>query len=151
MTDRERTTQSLAAALANAMPPAPIAAIGIDVVDIDAFERDITYAGDSMLELCFSQSERMYCAGDKNKLAARFALKEATLKALGTGIRGIGLRDVSISTSAAGKPEINLSANARAVAAAAKLGTLRCSATRESGFAVAVVVASEPPKENTHA
>jgi holo-[acyl-carrier protein] synthase len=118
-----------------------LAALGVDAVEIAEFERDVQLAGDNLLSQCFSETELAYCAGDVSKLAARFALKEAALKALGTGIRGIGLHDIEIETAPSGEPSLRLSPAAEAVAAAGKLGPLRCSITRESGLALAVVAA----------
>lgn len=119
-----------------------IAALGIDVVSIEGFTRDVEFCGDSYLALCFSQAEQDYCAGDIGQLATRFALKEAALKALGTGIRGIGLHDIEVETASTGEPCLRLSPDALAVARTRGLGALSCSATREDGFALAVVVAS---------
>lgn len=118
-----------------------VAAIGIDAVDISEFEQDMEIGGGGFLTQVFSAAEIEHCAGDVEKLAARFALKEAALKVLGTGIRGIGLHDVEVHTAPSGKPELRLSPTAHDIAGSQNLGRLRCSATHESGLALAVVVA----------
>jgi holo-[acyl-carrier protein] synthase len=119
-----------------------IAALGVDAVSIAEFERDVGIADDTFLAQCFSDAERDYCAGDVEQLATRFALKEAALKALGTGMRGIGLHDVEVETAPTGEPHLRLSPDALIIASDRGLGPLRCSATREAGLALAVVVAS---------
>jgi holo-[acyl-carrier protein] synthase len=126
-----------------------LASLGVDAVDINDFGRDVEIAGDTFLAQCFSGEEIEHCEGDVEKLATRFALKEAALKALGTGIRGIGLRDITVDTDESGQPRLRLSPEALGVAAAHDLGTLRCSATHEAGLALAVVAAGPAPnKEN---
>ncbi|MDQ3569248.1 MAG: holo-ACP synthase [Actinomycetota bacterium] len=120
-----------------------VAAIGIDAVDISEFERDMEIGGRGFLTQAFSAAEIEHCDGDVEKLAARFALKEAALKVLGTGIRGIGLHDVEVHTAPSGQPELRLSPGARDIAASQTLGPLRCSATHEAGLALAVVVAPD--------
>jgi holo-[acyl-carrier protein] synthase len=148
MTER---VDSVVDALATLLPHAAsgmLTALGVDAVEVAEFERDYELAGDDFLSQCFSETELAYCAGDVGKLAARFALKEAALKALGTGIRGIGLHDIEIETAPSGGPTLRLSPAAEAVAAAGKLGPLRCSITRESGLALAVVAAGAQTSKN---
>ena len=123
------------------------AAVGVDAVEITDFGRDVEDVGDAFLTQCFSAAEIKYCAGDVEKLATRFALKEAALKVLGTGIRGIGLHDIEVDTAVSGEPQLRLSAAAQSVATARKLGQLCCSATREAGLAIAVVTAGPAPNE----
>jgi holo-[acyl-carrier protein] synthase len=127
------------------------AAVGVDAVEIAAFDRDVKVAGDAFLIQCFSTAEIEHCAGDVEKLATRFALKEAALKVLGTGIRGIGLHDIEVDTTVSGEPQLRLSAAAQAVATTRNLGQLRCSATREAGLALAVVTAGPAENEEEHA
>jgi holo-[acyl-carrier protein] synthase len=130
------------ATLTVSVASANVAAIGVDAVDTDEFSRDVAAAGSAFLDQCFVPDELAHCAGDIEKLASRFALKEATLKALGTGIRGIGLLDVIVETAPSGQPTLRLSESASAVAAEAHLSDFKCSATHESPLALAVVVAS---------
>lgn len=119
---------------------APVA-VGVDAVDIKDFAGDLDDDHDTLQEL-FADSELTECEGDMDRLAARFATKEATLKALGTGIRGIDVTDIVVHTAPSGEPSLVLSDRARAIAAERGLGTFRCSFTHESGLAIAVVVAS---------
>lgn len=119
----------------------PPVALGVDAVDIKDFAADLNGDDDTLQDL-FAGSELTECDGDMDRLAARFATKEATLKALGTGIRGIDPTDIVVHTAASGEPSLVLSEHAQAVAAERGLGEFRCSFTHEAGFAIAVVIAS---------
>ena len=140
MSRNDRVTDAVSGLL-TAAAGEMLASMGVDAVDIVEFARDVQVADGTFLAQCFSDTELDHCAGDIEKLATRFALKEAALKALGTGIRGIGLHDIFVDTAPSGEPQLRLSPAASAVAAARHLGPLRCSATHEAGLALAVVVA----------
>lgn len=146
MSRASRITRA-ASNLVTTMAGETLAAIGVDVVDIVEFGRDVKFGAEDFLAQCFDKTELDHCAGDVEKLATRFALKEATLKALGSGIRGIGLHDISVETATSGEPKLRLSPAASAIAAGRHLGTLRCSATNEAGLALAVVAASSALNE----
>lgn len=126
--------------LADLTRDSPVA-LGVDAVDIKDFAADLDGDDDTLQDL-FADSEMTECDGDMDRLAARFATKEATLKALGTGIRGIDLTDIVVHTAASGEPSLVLSDHAQTVAAERGLGEFRCSFTHEAGFAIAVVIAS---------
>lgn len=68
----------------------------------------------------FTKEEQAYCNGKARPAqhyAARFAAREAVLKALGTGFsRGVGLADVSVANNDAGRPEVVLAGKARKIA-----------------------------------
>ena len=74
------------------------------------------------------------------QLAARFAAKEAVMKALGTGTRGIGWKDIEVTRKPTGEPEIAL--HGRAMVRARKLGIdrLAISLSHSKNYAVASVV-----------
>lgn len=91
--------------------------IGIDVVEISRIETAIAKFGDRFLRRVFTPAEIAYCqraAYPAERFAARFAAKEAALKALGTGKRG-GIRwhDVEIVPSPSGQPRIEFHARAQ--------------------------------------
>jgi phosphopantetheine--protein transferase-like protein len=133
--------------LASSLVAGTAAAVGVDAVDVKDFETDLA-GDDATLADWFHHSELEECDGDMERLAARFAAKEATLKALGTGIRGVDLTDVTIDTAANGAPSIRLSDRARAVARSRGLDEFRCSFTHEAGFAIAIVIAT--PTTTSH-
>lgn len=119
-----------------------IRGIGVDVVAVGRLRRWLD--DDRLLARYFDERERdaIYERRDGAalSLAARFAAKEAFAKALGTGFRGFGLRDVWVVNDALGKPELHVSgAAARALS---RIGGTRLwlSLTHEQEHAIAMVV-----------
>ena len=96
-----------------------ILGIGTDLFEVSrmkkAIEKDTLF-----IESVFTKNEIQYCQPLKRKeqnFAARFAAKEALMKALGTGWRdGIKFTDINISNNDLGKPEISLSGKAKEIA-----------------------------------
>ncbi len=83
---------------------------GIDIVEISRIHRAVDRHGERFLERVFTTGELEYCLARRypeRHLAARFAVKEAALKALGTGVsRGIFWRDVETSRHPSGRPVV---------------------------------------------
>lgn len=119
-----------------------IRGIGVDVVAVARLRRWLE--DEQLLARYFADQERdaIYQRRDGAalSLAARFAAKEAFAKALGTGFRGLNLRDVWVVNDALGKPELHVSGTA-AVALSRVGGTrLWLSLTHEQENAIAMVV-----------
>ena len=93
--------------------------LGVDLVEVDRMER-ILARTPSFKAKVFSEGERVYCDRQKRPAmhyAARFAAKEAVVKALGCGFTdGVSVRDVEVRRSPAGRPEAVLSGRAQEVA-----------------------------------
>lgn len=141
MSERSTSVAIATEELLSADVPGVVAGLGVDAVEIRDFERDLLGAEPAtFLASVFLGSELLECGGAVDRLAARFAAKEATLKALGTGVQGIGMTDVEIRTSDAGRPSIWLAPAARLVAEQVGIRSLHLSMTREAGLAIAVVV-----------
>lgn len=87
--------------------------VGTDIVEIERISRNIKLFGQKFLDRIFTAEEQFYCSrfhDPTNSYAARFAAKEAIVKALGTGfIEGISWLDVAISNDERGKPFVILS------------------------------------------
>jgi holo-[acyl-carrier protein] synthase len=81
---------------------------GVDVVEIDRIQRMLDDHSDRFLERCFTPEERFHGEGGRRyaeHIAARFAAKEAAMKALGTGLSaGITWTDFSVRHEAGGRP-----------------------------------------------
>ncbi|WP_420626803.1 holo-ACP synthase [Candidatus Poriferisodalis sp.] len=142
---RSVTTAGLAAATQAAVgttidPKAT--AVGVDAVSVAEFEADV-HGDRFVLETIFAESELAECDDDHERLAARFAAKEAALKAIGTGIRELDMLDIVVHTSTNGLPSLKLSEAAADRAAESGLCNFECGLTHEEGFAVAVVTASK--------
>jgi len=98
--------------------------IGTDIVEVSRIERECRReaeggSGEDFLRRVFTSSEISYCEGKRRRFesyAARFAAKEAFLKALGTGGRdGISWLDMEVVVDGRGRPELVLRGRARAL------------------------------------
>ncbi len=114
--------------------------VGVDVIEIERVAATLARFGDRFLERVFTEGETAYCRGRAPQLAARFAAKEAVMKALGTGTRGIGWREVEVTRKRTGEPGIAL--HGRAAERAARLGIDRIavSLSHSRHYAVASVI-----------
>lgn len=122
-----------------------IAGIGIDIVAIERFQRFIDENNTALLLRLFTGTEREYCAARKvscaASFAARFAAKEAFMKALGTGLRdGISWHDIETVNDRMGKPVLVLTGRAMEIFLEQGLGSAFLSLAHDSGSAVATVV-----------
>ncbi len=118
--------------------------IGTDIVKIERIKNSITKFKSKFQDKIFTKEEWNYCWNKKNpypSLAARFAAKEAVLKALGTGKGIIKWVDVEVINNANGKPSINLTGKAAEVARAQYISNFNLSLSHCSDYAVAFVVA----------
>jgi len=116
--------------------------IGLDVVDTDRLGRALDGPG-GFAERVFTAAELAACASRADRvqaLAARFAAKEACLKALGVGILEASLRQVEIVSGAAGAPQLRLTGTLGARAEIRGVRNAHVSLTHEPGLAAAVVI-----------
>jgi holo-[acyl-carrier protein] synthase len=115
--------------------------VGVDLIEIGRIEGALARFGERFLRRIYTPAERGYCRGRPAELAARFAAKEATMKALGTGRRGVGWREVEVLADRRGRPIVRL--HGRALRRAAELGLtgFAVSLSHSRGMAVASVVA----------
>ncbi len=116
-------------------------AIGVDIVRIERVARMLDRWGGRFIQRFLTSSEHAQCRGKVERIAALLAAKEACTKALGTGLRGIGWREVEVLHEPTGKPTLIL--HKRALERSIKLGWISCSVslTHDGGLAVATVVA----------
>jgi holo-[acyl-carrier protein] synthase len=92
----------------------PILGHGIDIVETRRIGKMLLEHGQRFLDRCYTPSEQAYCAQNVKhyveRLAGRFAAKEAVLKVLGTGWRGgIAWTDIDITSEPSGQPRVRLS------------------------------------------
>jgi holo-[acyl-carrier protein] synthase len=118
----------------------PYAAVGIDMIAIPRVRGVIERHDGRFLRRVYTPEEVAFCRGRVPELAARFAAKEAVMKALGTGIRGVGWREIEVLPDRRGKPLVYLYGRAKARAEALGLRALDVSLTHESEIAAAFVV-----------
>ena len=122
-----------------------IVAHGIDLVDCPRIEQMIQRHGERFIKRVFTADEQAYAEKNKNeveKLAGRFAAKEAILKLVGTGWRGkIAWTDIEIINNAAGQPEVTLGGEVRKIADKLGIKHISVSITHTANFAIASAVA----------
>jgi holo-[acyl-carrier protein] synthase len=122
-----------------------IVGIGIDVVEIARVRRLRERWGERFLARVFTREERAYAERRRDPaehLAARFAAKEATLKALGTGLSmGVRWREMEVRRAPGGPPTLALSGRTAALGAARGIRRLHVSLTHDAGVALAQVLA----------
>jgi holo-[acyl-carrier protein] synthase len=88
----------------------------------------------------YTAGEAKHCRGRVAELAVRFAAKEAVMKALGTGVRGIAWREIEILPNRRGNPLVLLHGNARRRGETLGLSTIDVSMSHSRDYAVASVV-----------
>lgn len=120
----------------------PIAGVGVDAVDVGRFGAVLSRRPAITTRL-FTDAERRDGAGDVQRLAARFAAKEATMKALGSGMGAIAWRDVEVVRAESGAPSLVLTSSAAALALRRGVSQWHISLTHTATVAVAMVVAEE--------
>lgn len=123
-------------------------ACGVDLIEIDRVAAVIVRWGERFLTRIFTPAEVAYCRGRVPELAVRFAAKEATSKALGTGIVGISWREMEVVPDRRGKPTMVLHGRAAARAAEIGLRQFEVSLSHSRAMAIAMGVASGPETTN---
>ncbi len=122
-----------------------IIAHGIDLVDCPRIEDMIKQHGERFVNRVFTASEQAYADANKDraeKLAGRFAAKEAILKLIGTGWRGkIAWTDIEIVNNASGQPEVTLDGEVKKIADGLGIKHISVSITHTANFAIASAVA----------
>ncbi|MBM2827317.1 MAG: acpS, partial [Dehalococcoidia bacterium] len=114
--------------------------VGVDIVEIQRIEEAIARWGDRFLHRVYTEREIRFCRGRVPELAARFAAKEAVMKALGTGVRGVGWRDIEVLPMRGGKPMVFLHGRAQKRSDSLGLDEMAISLTHSKDFAIASVV-----------
>lgn len=115
-------------------------AVGIDIIEIHRVADVIARHGERFLNRVYTPDELRVCRGRVHELAARFAAKEAVMKALGTGVRGVGWRDIEILPNRRGKPLVFLYGRGADRARRIQLRGLEISLTHSKEYAIASVV-----------
>jgi len=124
-----------------------IVAIGIDIVEIARIKEIFARRGERFRNRVFTRAEIDYCENRASRLesyAARFAAKEAAMKALGTGWgEGVGWREIEVARTGRGAPTIQL--HGRALERMTEIGARKAhlSLTHSSDIAMAQVILEE--------
>lgn len=118
---------------------------GVDLVEISRIERMMSDHAERFLERCFTAQERAYREGGRRyaeHIAARFAAKEAAMKAIGRGLTsGIHWTDFSVQNLASGQPELVVVGAAKLIADQQQITRWLISLTHTDTTALASVIA----------
>ena len=114
--------------------------VGVDIIEINRIAATVARWGDRFLRRIYTQEELYYCRGRPPQLAARFAAKEAVMKALGTGVRGVGWRDIEVVRQRGRAPTVRLHGRATKVSERLAVTQIALSISHSKEYAVASVV-----------
>ena len=121
-----------------------IQGIGIDLVENERIEKIINKWGQKFLQRVFSDEEIKYCGRHIQSsllYGARFAAKEAFLKALGIGLgMGIKLREIEVVHDDQGKPDLSLHGEANLQIEEREIKRIHLSLTHTKNYATAIVL-----------
>lgn len=120
-------------------------ACGIDIIEIKRIKKALDTNGDKFLNKVFTPEEIEYCEGRSaaryQHYAARFAAKEAVVKALGIGFaKGVWWTEVEVARDESGKPSVKLYGQAKRLAEELGVKSLRLSLSHCHDYAVANAV-----------
>jgi holo-[acyl-carrier protein] synthase len=120
--------------------------VGVDLVSVETVRGALATHGERYLRRIYTDAEVGYCLSAAHaapeRLAARFAAKEAALKVLRPAGTAIPWRDIEVVRQPHGWVELSLSGRAAAAAREEGLGELALSISHEAGYATAVVAAA---------
>ena len=122
----------------------PMLTTGVDIIEIDRIQKVLERWGQRFLQRIYTEEEISYCRDRPPNLAARFAAKEATMKALGTGLRGVGWKDIEVVRGPGGAPSIRLYGRALLRAEKLEVAEMALSLSHSRNYAVAFVVGLIP-------
>jgi holo-[acyl-carrier protein] synthase len=116
---------------------------GIDIIEVDRIDQAILRHGERFFDRFYTPQELIDSGGRTPALAARFAMKEAVAKALGTGIGKVSWKDIEVRLDDNRKPELYLHGEAEVVAGEMGIASWSISISHTHYHAVAVAVASK--------
>lgn len=118
--------------------------IGSDICSIERISKVYDQYGEKFLDRILTENEKRYALSSKKdflaKVAARFAAKEAASKVLGTGMRGVGWKEIEVVRLSSGAPTLKLSGRAEKIAAKLGLTAFELTMSHEKEYAVAFVL-----------
>jgi len=116
-------------------------AVGVDIIEVVRIERSVEKLGQRFLDRIFTIQEQAYCEGRSERLAGRFAVKEAVGKALGIGIGDVRWQEIEVINDRRGRPELVLHGDAKELAEKLGLHSWSISMSHSETNAVGMAVA----------
>lgn len=121
-----------------------ILGLGTDLAEVERISKSVERFGERFLTRIYTPQERAYAMRKANwaeRLAARFAAKEAAMKAMGTGLSGgVSWQHVEVANEPSGRPTLRLTGVARQVADALGVKRISLSLTHTTEMAMSVVI-----------
>ena len=122
-----------------------IVSVGSDITRIERMHEALARRGDALRARLFTAGEQAYCEARKHRAthyAARFAVKEAVMKVLGTGwARGVRWVDIEVVRERGQAPQVVLHGATARIAAEQGIDRIHVSITHDAGLALAFCVA----------
>lgn len=112
--------------------------LGVDIVQVGRIRETLARFGSRFARRVLTPDEARYVGDRAERLAGRWAAKEAVSKVLGLGVRGIGWREIEVVRLPTGQPSVRLSGRARARAEQLGMGRIALSISHEREYAIAV-------------
>ncbi len=114
---------------------------GVDLIEIPRVAGVLERYPRRFLDKVYTEGEQRYSRGQAPQLASRFAAKEAVMKALGTGVRGVPWKDIEVTRRPGNAPEVLLHRKAKARAERMGIFRMALSLSHSREMAIASVVA----------
>ena len=116
---------------------------GVDIIEINRIKSVLEKYPDKFLNRIYTKNELDFCKNKPNRLAARFAVKEAVMKTLGTGVKGVGWKDIETLRKPGQRPFVKL--HNRALLKSKKLGieNICISISHSKEYAIAFAIADK--------
>ena len=111
--------------------------VGVDIIEIARIEKAIARWEERFLQRVYTDAELKLCRQKPSRLAARFASKEAVMKLLGTGVKGVCWKDIETLSQPSGKPLVNLYGGAQTEAERLGLKEIAISLSHSKEYAIA--------------
>jgi len=122
-----------------------IVGTGVDIVEVARIKRLLEKHSPRFEEKIFTADEILYCrskAEPEIHFAARFAVKEAVMKCIGTGMdQGIAFKDIEVTHEKTGKPAIMMHGKGKELFTRLKLETIHISISHDKNYAIAQAIA----------
>ena len=115
---------------------------GIDMIEIPRIRKALARWGEVFLRRIYTEAEIQRYRAKPSSLAARFACKEAVMKLLGTGRRGVRWREIETLSHPDGKPVVNLYGRAKDKAQTLGVTEINVSLSHSKEYAIASVIGS---------
>lgn len=125
-----------------------MAHLGVDIIEISRIGIICQKWGERFLHRIYTERELAFSRGRIPQLAGRFAAKEAVMKALGTGTRGVSWKEIEVVRKRGGPPNVILHGRAKARAMNMRITNISLSTSHSRDYAIAMVIGEQDEISN---